>query len=102
MPAVSSTTSGKVRVSIPANWDRDDLNLTYELIRNGGGQPVATTTVQSTYWSQPQVVLTDTVPAGSTPNYRIVAVDGDGNTAEQRDRLDHGHRASPARTTPRR
>lgn len=81
VPAVSSTTSGKVRVSIPANWDRDDLNLTYRLIRNGGGQPVATTTVQSTYWSQPQVVLTDTQPAGSTPNYRVVAVDGDGNTA---------------------
>ena len=82
VPAVSSTTNGKVRVSIPANWDRDDLNLTYRLIRNGGGQPVATTTVQSTYWSQPQVVLTDTVPAGSTPNYRIVAVDGDGNLAD--------------------
>ena len=81
VPAVSSTTSGKVRVSIPANWDRDDLNLTYQLIRNGGGQPVATTTVQATYWSRPQVVLTDTLPAGSTPNYRIVAVDGDGNTA---------------------
>lgn len=81
VPVVSSTTAGKVRVSIPANWDRDDLNLTYRLIRNGGGQPVATTTVQSTYWSQPQVVLTDTQPAGSTPNYRIVAVDGDGNTA---------------------
>ena len=70
-----------MRVSIPANWDRDDLNLTYRLIRNGGGQPVATTTVQATYWSRPQVVLTDTLPAGSTPNYRVVAVDGDGNTA---------------------
>ena len=42
---------------------------------------MATTTVQATYWSRPQVVLTDTQPAGSTPNYRIVAVDGDGNTA---------------------
>ena len=81
VPAVSSTTSGKVRVSIPANWDRDDLNLTYRLIRNGGGQPVATTTAQATYWSRPQVVLTDTQPAGSTPNYRVVAVDGDGNIA---------------------
>ena len=82
VPVASSTTSGKVRVSIPANWDRDDLDLTYQLIRNGGGQPVATTTVQSTYWSQPQVVLTDTQPAGITPNYRIVAVDGDGNVAD--------------------
>lgn len=81
VPAVSSTMNGKVRVSIPANWDRDDLNLTYRLIRNGASQPVAATTVQSTYWSQPQVVLTDAQPAGSTPTYRIVAVDGDGNTA---------------------
>lgn len=81
VPVASSTTSGKVRVSIPANWDRDDLNLTYQLIRNGGGQPVASRMVQSTYWSQPQVVLTDTVAAGSTPNYRVVARDGDGNIA---------------------
>ena len=82
VPVASSTTSGKVRISIPANWDRDDLNITYQLIRNGGGQPVDSRVVQSTYWSQPQVVLTDTVPAGSTPSYRVVAVDGDGNTAD--------------------
>ncbi|HTH07501.1 MAG TPA: PKD domain-containing protein [Ilumatobacteraceae bacterium] len=81
VPVASSTTSGKVRISIPANWDRDDLNITYQLIRNGGGQPVDSRIVQSTYWSQPQVVLTDTVPAGSTPSYHVVARDGDGNTA---------------------
>ena len=63
-------------------------DLTYQLIRNGGGSRSATTTVQSTYWSQPQVVLTDTQPAGSTPNYRIVAVDGDGNVANSADRFD--------------
>ena len=27
-------------------------------------------------------MLTDTLPAGSTPNYRIVARDGDGNVAD--------------------
>ena len=81
VPVASSTAAGKVRVSIPANWDRDDLNLTYRLMRTGTSQPVATTTVQSTFWSQPQVVLTDTQPAGSNPSYRVVAVDGDGNTA---------------------
>ena len=102
VPAVSSTTNGKVRVSIPANWDRDDLNLTYQLIRNGGGQPVATTTVQATYWSRPQVVLTDTLPAGSTPNYRIVAVDGDGNSENSADRLHHGDERRGLATTPRR
>jgi PKD repeat protein len=82
VPTASSTTSGTARVSIPANWDRDDLNLTYRLMRTGQSQPVATKTVQSTYWEQPVVVLNDTgLPPGSSQSYRVVAVDGDGNIA---------------------
>ncbi|MBT2517544.1 PKD domain-containing protein [Streptomyces sp. ISL-90] len=82
VPTASSTTSGTARVTIPANWDRDDLNLTYRLMRTGQSQPVATKTVQSTYWEQPVVVLNDTgLPPGSSQSYRVDAVDGDGNIA---------------------
>ncbi|RXZ71955.1 PKD domain-containing protein [Agromyces albus] len=82
VPTASSTTSGTARVTIPANWDRDDLNITYRLMRTGQSQPVATKTVQSTYWEQPIVALKDTgLPPGSTQSYRVVAVDGDGNIA---------------------
>ena len=81
-PTAASTTSGSVRVTIPANWDRDDLNISYRLMRTGQSQPVATKTVQSTYWEQPVVVLNDTgLPPGSAQSYRVVAVDGDGNVA---------------------
>ncbi len=82
VPTASSTASGTARVTVPANWDRDDLNLSYRLMRTGQSTPVATKTVQATYWEQPIVVLNDTgLPPGSTQSYRVVAVDGDGNIA---------------------
>jgi hypothetical protein len=80
-PTANSQVPGRVRVSIPANWDRDDLNLTYELRRAGTSAPVATVTRASTWWNQPTIILEDTsAPAGSSPSYTVVARDGDGNT----------------------
>ncbi|MCC9067015.1 PKD domain-containing protein [Arthrobacter cryoconiti] len=80
-PSARSVAAGAVRVSIPANWDRDDLNLSYKLMRSGTSTPVATATVQSTYWNMPAVTLSDTgLLAGSTQNYTIVATDPDGNS----------------------
>ncbi|MFL0457507.1 PKD domain-containing protein [Brachybacterium paraconglomeratum] len=79
-PTANSVIPGRVRVSIPGNWDRDDLDLTYELRRAGTSSPVDVTTVPSTWWEQPSVVLEDTTaPAGSTPSYTVVVRDGDGN-----------------------
>ncbi|MGC5224155.1 PKD domain-containing protein [Micromonospora sp. DT81.3] len=81
-PTARSVSAGTARVAIPANWDRDDLNLTYELYEQGKTAPVATTTKKSTYWDTPSVILTATgLPAGATRTYRVVARDGDGNTA---------------------
>ncbi|MCX7523031.1 PKD domain-containing protein, partial [Microbacterium sp. STN6] len=80
-PTARSVGAGSARVTIPANWDRDDLFLTYKLMRVGTSQPVATTTVESTYWNLPTVTLKDTgVPAGSTQSYYVVASDPDGNS----------------------
>lgn len=80
-PTANSHVPGRVRVSIPANWDRDDLNLTYELRRSGSSTPVATTTVASTWWDQPTVTLEDTTAfPGASNSYSVVARDGDGNT----------------------
>ncbi|THG29035.1 PKD domain-containing protein, partial [Glaciibacter flavus] len=82
VPTARSVASGSVRVSIPANWDRDDLNLTYKLMRTGKADPVQTVAMKSTYWNTPTVVMNDgSLPAGSTQTYRVVAVDGDGNSA---------------------
>lgn len=81
-PSARSVSAGTVRVSIPANWDRDDLDLTYDLYEQGSATPVATATKQSTFWNTPTVVLTATgLTAGAVKDYRVVARDGDGNTA---------------------
>ncbi|WP_104091171.1 PKD domain-containing protein [Arthrobacter sp. GMC3] len=81
-PSARSVAAGSARVTIPANWDRDDLYLKYSLMRVGNTQPVATTTVQSTYWNLPSVALTDTGQSpGSTQSYYVIATDPDGNTA---------------------
>ena len=72
---------GRVRVAIPANWDRDDLTLTYELRRTGTATPIATKTADATWWNRPTITLEDkTAPAGTQQEYTVVAKDGDGNT----------------------
>ena len=81
-PTARSVSAGTARVAIAANWDRDDLNLTYELYEQGKTAPVATTTKKSTFWNTPSVILTATgLHRRSDQTYRVVARDGDGNTA---------------------
>jgi len=81
VPAVKSNSAGTVRISIPSNWDRDDLTLTYKLYRNGTAAPLQTTTSQSTFWNRPTLSFVDTgLAAGSAQTYRITATDPDGNT----------------------
>ncbi|PZQ87802.1 MAG: hypothetical protein DI534_13570 [Leifsonia xyli] len=77
----TSQTAGNARITVPANWDRDDRDLTYELYRQGTSTPVASTVVASTWFNLPTVSLSDTgqVP-GSTQNYRVVVKDRDGNS----------------------
>lgn len=74
-----SNAPGRVRVSIPANWDRDDLTLTYELRRTGRSTPVATTTANGTWWSRPAVVLEDPAAGTGSQEYSVIARDGNGN-----------------------
>ena len=64
-----------------SNWDPDNTNLTYRVIRNGAtGGPVATRTVRSTEWNRPSVSVRDTgLAPGSRVSYRIRATDPDGN-----------------------
>ncbi|MFE7065817.1 PKD domain-containing protein [Microbacterium sp. NPDC057658] len=80
-PTATSLVPGHVKVSIPANWDRDDLTLTYELRRAGSPAPLLTTKVDSTWWNLPAVTFEDTTaPVGSQQTYAFTATDGDGNT----------------------
>lgn len=83
VPDVASMGEGAVRVSIPANSDRDNESLVYRVIRNGNTvAPIYTTTVNSSFWSQPTITVADTglVP-GAAYNYRVSATDPYGNIA---------------------
>ena len=79
-PTATSVRSGAVSVSIQANYDRDDRDLTYEFRRTDKQQPFATLVRSGTYWHQPLIRATDTsATPGSTYTYQVRAVDGDGN-----------------------
>ncbi|PCC25743.1 hypothetical protein CIK75_04470 [Glutamicibacter sp. BW78] len=80
-PVAKSNASGTVRVAIGANWDRDDIDLTYELMRVGKSGPVAKKTVASKFWDLPTVSLTDTgLAPSSSQKYYVTVSDGDGNS----------------------
>jgi hypothetical protein len=80
-PTANSVVPGRVRVAIPANWDRDDKDLVYELRRSGTSAPVATVTASSTWWNRPDVILEDkSATPGTSATYTVVVKDGDGNT----------------------
>ncbi|PRB10360.1 hypothetical protein CQ047_07770 [Microbacterium sp. MYb72] len=81
-PTATSTQSGRVRVSTTTNWDRDNRDLTYQLLRSDSATPVDQVTTQSVWWQVGAVVLNDTTAApGTNYTYTVKAVDADGNSA---------------------
>lgn len=81
-PTGRSLLGGTADVVIPSNWDRDDRDLTYELLDGAGTTPVATAEGASTFWNMPTVRLTASgLEPGSVHSFRVRAKDGDGNTA---------------------
>ncbi len=82
-PTLSSFVSGEVRIGWTANWDRDNENLTYTVIRDGiTASPVYTVTQASSEWSRPAMGYIDTgLTPGQTYRYRVFATDPWGNQA---------------------
>jgi len=77
-----SVTPATVRVTWPANYDRDSANLTYTLMRNGVTVYTTTASSQMVY-KRPILAYTDTgLPAGSTASYTVTATDPNGNAAK--------------------
>ena len=73
------TTSGSVKVSFTATWDRDDPTLTYSLYRDSETTPVATEKISDTRWALTSHTLEDTgCPAGEH-TYRLVVSEPRGN-----------------------
>ena len=83
-PSLVSTAAGTARIAWQADWDRDNKQLTYQVIRDGKtASPIYTTTQESTFWNRPSMGYIDSglVP-GSTHTYRIFASDPFGNIAK--------------------
>lgn len=73
--------SGTARLSWTANYDRDNSDLRYEVIRDGNtANPVATVRATSNFWTRPQLTVTNTgLTAGRSYGYRIRTIDPFGN-----------------------
>ncbi len=75
-PAAVSISSGAVKLSWTAAWDRDNTNLTYNILRDSSTTPIYSVTTSSNFWTLPSMTFTDTglVP-GSTHTYKLQTVD---------------------------
>ena len=76
-PVLASPSTGTISVNWQANWDRDNSRLTYKLYRDG--KIISTRTVSSRFWYRPSMQFLDSVPAGTTHDYKLVANDAFGN-----------------------
>ncbi|MCU1438798.1 MAG: hypothetical protein JWP66_1885 [Naasia sp.] len=80
VPAAVSLTAGSVRLGWTANYDRDNENLTYEVLRDG--MVVKTLQQSSAWWRRPAMSWTDTgLTQGAAYEYRLRVKDPAGNTA---------------------
>lgn len=73
-PKVVSPATGTARITWPANWDRDNEELTYRLLRDG--KKIFETTERSTFWNRPTIsYLDEGLTPGDTHTYQIRALD---------------------------
>ena len=77
---VQTVAAGQARVSWEANYDPDDAELTYDVLRRGQSAPIYTTSSASTYWIRDQMTYIDrNLTPGQTYDYRVRVTDPDGN-----------------------
>ncbi|MEH6781597.1 MAG: PKD domain-containing protein [Rhodoglobus sp.] len=80
-PTMSSPAPGTIALSWSANWDRDNENLTYHLIRDGkSGSPIYVTEQASRFYDRPTMTYVDSgLTPGQTYTYRLRTIDPFGN-----------------------
>ena len=80
VPTLSSPGPGQVRVNWTANFDYDNSDLTYTVLRDGQPDPVHTVTQASTWWQRPAMTFTDTGLSGGQHRYQLRVADPFGNS----------------------
>ena len=79
VPSVASFVAGSARLSWPANYDRDNEKLSYEVLRDG--VVVKTLVAASSDWNRPTISWTDTgLTNGASYSYRLRVTDPLGNS----------------------
>ncbi|MGV8910179.1 MAG: PKD domain-containing protein, partial [Propionicimonas sp.] len=78
-PTLTSPAPGRVRVAWTADFDYDNSNLVYTVIRDNAPTPIATIPRSSTWWSRPAMTFTDTGVSAGPHNYRLRVTDPFGN-----------------------
>ena len=83
-PTVAPIPGYGARVGWKLNWDYDDTNLTYKVVRaDKATTPLYTTTLASSFWQRPIVTFVDkTATAGNTYRYRIIVNDPSNNLTQ--------------------
>ena len=82
-PRVTATAAGTLSISAEGASDNNDGVLTYSLYRDGGANPIATTTAESWPWSKP-IRAGSRTPAsspGTSHTYQLTASDGTATSA---------------------
>jgi hypothetical protein len=74
---VASVKPGTIKIAFTTSLDDDDTDLTYNIYRDKGATPIATTVAHSLYWRQPQISYQDSgLAAGSSHFYQVEVSDG--------------------------
>ena len=68
-----SVRPGSARISVEENWDTDDLELTYELYRQGTSAPVGTQVGRTPFWRTGAVVPSRTPARSQAPRSRTAS-----------------------------
>ncbi|MGV8909667.1 MAG: PKD domain-containing protein [Propionicimonas sp.] len=79
-PTLTSPAAGQVKVAWTADFDYDNSDLVYTVLRDNLPTPVATITRASTWWQRPAMTFTDNGVPGGPHNYRVRATDPFGNS----------------------
>jgi hypothetical protein len=67
-----TTSGGTVTITWTGVFDRDDRNLTYQVLRRNSNTPIYSVTADSPWWKEPTLTFTDTgVSHGDSVFYKI-------------------------------
>jgi PKD repeat protein len=82
VPTATAIGTGAVRLKWTANYDRDNSDLRYEVIRDDAtATPIAVNRATSNFWTKPALYAVDTgLTVGQAYSYRIRTIDPFGNS----------------------